>query len=285
MTQTNLRLSLLCPRRDFHTLSFWVASLCDLRQRSERIALNPGHRLSLRPFGVRAFAQAKSLTRGRYPWPVAQTFSFFAKAFVEAPGKGFLDYRGRVSNGAGFTASSVLLSVSRVNCIRGFKILIIFKLFNNMTPERGQKRIPKRMFEKIRKLVPLLTVDGIVFLDGKVLLVKRSIKPYRGYWCLPGGHVRFGETVEEAVTREAKEETGLDVEIERMVGIYSEFKRDPRGHSITIAYILKPIGGEIKHDESEASDIRYFRKLPKKMGFDHRKIITDARLIMRNLKT
>ena len=146
------------------------------------------------------------------------------------------------------------------------------------------EKIPHEILSKIRKFVPLLTVDGVIFLDGKVLLVKRAIKPFKGYWTLPGGHVRLGETVEDAVHREIKEETGLDVEIEKMVGIYSDPKRDPRGHVITIAYILKPIGGELKFDEEEASDIKYFRNLPKKIGFDHRKIIMDAKMMMRNLK-
>jgi len=151
--------------------------------------------------------------------------------------------------------------------------------------KKKTKRIPEGVFSKIRKLVPILTIDGIIFLDDKVLLVKRSIKPYRGYWCVPGGRVEFGETVEEAVHREVKEETGLDVEIERMTGIYSDPKRDPRGHTITIAYILKALGGELKHEEREASDIRLFKVLPKKIGFDHRKILMDAKLLKRSLKT
>jgi len=148
---------------------------------------------------------------------------------------------------------------------------------------KGEK-IPEKVFSKIRKLVPLLTIDGVIFMGGKVLLLKRSIKPYRGYWTLPGGHVRFGETVNEAVHREIKEETGLDVKINKMVGIYSDPKRDPRGHLITIAYLLKPIGGEMKPDEEEASDMRFFRNLPKNIGFDHRKIIIDSKRLMRSLK-
>jgi 8-oxo-dGTP diphosphatase len=152
------------------------------------------------------------------------------------------------------------------------------------TAKKISKRIPERVFSKIRKLVPILTIDGIIFLDDKVLLVKRSIKPYSGYWCVPGGRVEFGETVEEAVHREVKEETGLDVEIERMVGIYSDPKRDPRGHTITIAYLLKALGGELRHDKKEASSIKYFRVLPKNIGFDHRKIITDAGRVARSLK-
>jgi 8-oxo-dGTP diphosphatase len=142
---------------------------------------------------------------------------------------------------------------------------------------KGKRVIPKNKFSEIRKLVPILTVDGVIFLKEKILLVKRSIKPYKGCWCLPGGHVRFGETVEEAVIREVEEETGLEVEIENLIGVYSNPKRDPRGHSVTIAYLLKALGGELRPDKSEASDIRFFDNLPKKIGFDHRNIITDAK--------
>ncbi|NIO20176.1 MAG: NUDIX domain-containing protein [Candidatus Aenigmarchaeota archaeon] len=146
------------------------------------------------------------------------------------------------------------------------------------------KKIPYKLFSKILKVIPILTVDGVIVVDGKILLLKRSIKPFRGYWVLPGGRVEFGETVEEAVMREAKEETGLDVEVEKMIGIYSDPKRDPRGHSITISYLLKPLGGEMKPDKDEASSIKYFRNLPKNIGFDHRKIIMDAKRLIRTLK-
>ncbi|NIP40913.1 MAG: NUDIX domain-containing protein [Candidatus Aenigmarchaeota archaeon] len=145
-------------------------------------------------------------------------------------------------------------------------------------------KIPERTFSEIRKFFPLLTVDGIVFLDNKILLVKRSERPYRGYWVLPGGYVEVGETVEEAVLREVREETGLDTEIGRMVGVYSDPGRDPRGHNVAIAYVLKVIGGEIRPEEKETSDVRYFKTMPKRVGFDHSKMITDAKRLIRSLK-
>ncbi|MCK5698830.1 MAG: NUDIX hydrolase [Candidatus Aenigmarchaeota archaeon] len=133
----------------------------------------------------------------------------------------------------------------------------------------------------MRKKVPMLTVDGIVLRKGKVLLIKRSTPPYKGHWALPGGFVEHGETVEEAVAREIKEETDLTCEPLGLVGVYSDPKRDPRGHTITLAYILKIIRGEAKKT-AEATEIKYFDfgDLPEKIAFDHEKIICDARKVL-----
>jgi len=151
--------------------------------------------------------------------------------------------------------------------------------------EKKTKRIPEKLFSEVRKFFPMLTVDGIIFMDDKVLLVRRSEKPYRGYWVLPGGYVEAGETVEDAVIREVREETGLETEIEVMVGVYSDPKRDPRGHNVAILFILKVVGGEVRPEEKETSDVKYFKTLPEKIGFDHRKMITDAMRLEGSLKT
>ncbi len=127
----------------------------------------------------------------------------------------------------------------------------------------------------------MLAVDGIVLRKGKVLLIKRSTLPYKGHWALPGGFVEHGETVEDAVAREIKEETELTCEPVGLVGVYSDPKRDPRGHTITLAYILKIIRGEAKKT-AEATEIKYFDfgYLPEKIAFDHEKIICDARKVL-----
>ncbi len=129
--------------------------------------------------------------------------------------------------------------------------------------------------------MPMLTVDGVVLRKGKVLLIKRSAYPYEGYWALPGGFVELGETVEDAVVREIKEETDLTCEPVRVVGVYSDPKRDPRGHTITLAYILKIICGVAKKTD-EAAEVKYFGfgDLPEKIAFDHGKIICDARKVL-----
>ena len=127
----------------------------------------------------------------------------------------------------------------------------------------------------------MLTVDGVVLSKGKVLLIKRSTPPFKGYWALPGGFVELGETVEEAVVREIKEETDLTCEPVKLAGVYSDPKRDPRGHTITLAYILKIVMGVAKKTD-EASEIKYFDfdGLPEKIAFDHEKIICDVRKVL-----
>ena len=134
----------------------------------------------------------------------------------------------------------------------------------------------------ILKKTPTLTVDAIIKTnDDKVVLVKRKNPPYKGWWALPGGIVEYGETVEEAVKREVKEETGLEVEIEKLVNVYSDPNRDPRGHFISICFLCRMIGGtlEAATDAAEVSvfPLKEVRNL--KLAFDHKKMLKDAKLI------
>lgn len=123
---------------------------------------------------------------------------------------------------------------------------------------------------------PVLAVDGIILRGDKILLVKRIIYPFQGYWVLPGGHVDYGERVEEAMKREMKEELGISVKIKKLFGVYSDPKRDPRYHTTSIIYFLEKGKGKICLND-EASEFKYFslKNLPRKIGFDHRKIIND----------
>ena len=122
---------------------------------------------------------------------------------------------------------------------------------------------------------PSVTVDGVIIKNGKVLLIKRKNEPFKGRWALPGGFVEYGETVEEAVLREVKEETGMDAKIKKLVGVYSSPDRDPRGHTISIVFLMEAKGETIAGDD--ATEARFFdlKKLPP-LAFDHAKIIEDA---------
>ena len=123
---------------------------------------------------------------------------------------------------------------------------------------------------------PLLTAITIIRRrDGSVVLVKRLNPPFKDFYAIPGGFVEYGETIEEAAVREAKEEIGLDVRIERLVGVYSDPDRDPGGHVMTVAYLAEEIGGRLR-PSGDAREVKAFRKIPSKPAFDHRKILHDA---------
>jgi 8-oxo-dGTP diphosphatase len=125
--------------------------------------------------------------------------------------------------------------------------------------------------------IPKLTVDGVIFNDNEILLVKRNKEPFKGRWALPGGFVEYNEKVEDAIVREIKEETGVNAEIKELIGVYSDPKRDPRGHTITIVFLLEIISGKIKGGD-DASDANFFdlKQLPA-LSFDHDKIISDVK--------
>ena len=120
---------------------------------------------------------------------------------------------------------------------------------------------------------PKLTVDGVISKDGKILLIKRKNKPFKGKWALPGGFVNYGEKTEDAVIREIFEEVGLKTKIKNLIGVYSDPNRDPRGHTVSIVYSLDIYGGELMSGD-DAVDARFFdiNNLPE-LSFDHKKII------------
>jgi 8-oxo-dGTP diphosphatase len=123
---------------------------------------------------------------------------------------------------------------------------------------------------------PLITVDAIIVEKGGLVLIKRKNPPFENCWALPGGFVDIGETVEEACIREAKEETDLDITINRLVGVYSNPKRDPRGHTVSVAFLCDVKSGKLKgKDDAKEAAWYWFDILPP-LAFDHEKIINDT---------
>jgi 8-oxo-dGTP diphosphatase len=125
---------------------------------------------------------------------------------------------------------------------------------------------------------PLLTTDCVICdRDGRVLLIRRKNEPFKGAYALPGGFVDVGETVEAACRREVLEETGLTVDELQLIGVYSAPGRDPRGHTVSIAYLTllplapSPAAGS---DADAAQWVKDWRSLD--LAFDHAKIIADA---------
>ncbi len=123
---------------------------------------------------------------------------------------------------------------------------------------------------------PLVTVDAVIIFKGKIVLIKRKNPPFQGCFALPGGFVEPGETTEQAVEREVFEETGLEIEIVKLLGVYSDPSRDPRGHTVSIVYMA--LGKGFPKADSDAQEVKTFdpRDMPE-MAFDHNVIIENAR--------
>lgn len=120
---------------------------------------------------------------------------------------------------------------------------------------------------------PLPTVDIVIVIAGGIVLIKRKNPPYG--WALPGGFVDYGESLEQAAVREAKEETCLDIELVSQLGAYSEPTRDPRHHTITVVFEAWAEGKPWAADDAIEIGIFNQENLPHPLAFDHAKIIDD----------
>jgi 8-oxo-dGTP diphosphatase len=118
----------------------------------------------------------------------------------------------------------------------------------------------------------------ITFPPDKILLIKRVTVPFKGYWALPGGRVDPGETVEQTIVREVKEETGLTVEIINKIGDYHEqgVQGGVEYDYYPACFLVKTVGGEIKKQESEVEEIKLFslNEIPK-LAFEHAQMTKD----------
>jgi 8-oxo-dGTP diphosphatase len=128
-----------------------------------------------------------------------------------------------------------------------------------------------------KPVTPLLVVDCVLFdAKGRILLVRRGHAPFKGRYALPGGFVEVGETVEAACRRELQEETGVKAGRLTLLGVYSDPKRDPRGHSVAVAFhgqigTATPTAGDDAAAAEWVSDWRQHR-----LSFDHAEILADA---------
>jgi 8-oxo-dGTP diphosphatase len=133
---------------------------------------------------------------------------------------------------------------------------------------------------------PLLTVDCVV-VDGdrRVLFIKRGRPPFQGAYALPGGFVDIGETVEDACRRELLEETGVKLRALKLIGVYSAPDRDPRSHTVSVAYLAravsaKAVASAVAGDDASAVEwVAKWRDVD--LAFDHRQIVADAFKLMR----
>ncbi len=133
---------------------------------------------------------------------------------------------------------------------------------------------------------PAVTADCIVMTkedEPKVLLIERGHEPFKGCWAFPGGFMNMDETTKQCAVRELEEETGLKVNEIKQIGAYSKVDRDPRGRTITVAYLSLvdeplPVKGQ---DDAAKAQWFSIKNLPK-LAFDHEEILRDAFLANSN---
>lgn len=131
-----------------------------------------------------------------------------------------------------------------------------------------------RCGERVKEyLNPVPTVDIIIEIDDGIVLISRKNEPLG--WALPGGFVDYGETLENAAIREAREETSLDVVNLRLLGCYSDPSRDARHHTITTVYIADGKGVPKAADDAVGLAVFRVGKLPEPLCFDHSAILAD----------
>ena len=128
----------------------------------------------------------------------------------------------------------------------------------------------------MKPITPFLAVDSIIIYRGQIVLIRRKNYPFQGLFAIPGGYVEIGETTENAAMREAKEETGLDTRIIKLLGVYSEPKRDPRGHVVSICYLSRGTGTLIAGSDAKGVSLFSLDELPIELAFDHLEIIEKS---------
>lgn len=129
--------------------------------------------------------------------------------------------------------------------------------------DRVIKKLPTKIWKKLLPVLPMVTIELIIKNKHGVLLAKRDINPFKGYWHTPGGFLRFGESFEAAAKRIAKDETGLTVKIMRYGKFYNLYKKDPRGHIISLVIVAKPVGGKL-YGSIQGEELKFFKRFLKK---------------------
>ena len=135
-------------------------------------------------------------------------------------------------------------------------------------------KISSSLYELIIDVLPIASVEAIISKGNSLLFLRRQNSPAKGQWWFPGGRIRKGETLEEALYREVKEETGLEVIKSKLINVYSRIF-DER-HDIAIAYQCKCKGNRIILN-NEHSEYRYFKRLPKSIHPYLIQVIQDLR--------
>ena len=119
--------------------------------------------------------------------------------------------------------------------------------------------IPSVLYDQITKCMPIVSVEAVIVMDEALLFLRRNNQPAKGEWWFPGGRIRKGESLEQALRREVKEETGLEISSCKLINVYSRVF--PERHDITLAYLCKCKESKVTRN-NEHSEYGLFRIMP-----------------------
>jgi 8-oxo-dGTP diphosphatase len=135
------------------------------------------------------------------------------------------------------------------------------------------KKVPEKLFQKIKENIPLSCVDIILVKNNEFLLVKRSISPYKNKWCLPGGIIKKNQKIIQRLQQVGKEELGIKVDIIKSLGVYEKIYQDR--HDISHCYVATSSKQELKLD-FQAKSAKFFTKIPNNTSNFHALMLRDA---------
>jgi len=140
--------------------------------------------------------------------------------------------------------------------------------------EKQTDSLPDRLFNLMMKCLPIVSAEAMIVKDEGLLLLKRNNEPVKGEWWFPGGRIRRGENLEDALRREIREETGLELGECKLINVYSRVF--PLRHDITIAYLCKNARGKVVLNE-EHSEYAFFKKLPRDLHPCMQAVVQDSK--------
>jgi ADP-ribose pyrophosphatase YjhB (NUDIX family) len=139
------------------------------------------------------------------------------------------------------------------------------------------EKMPLKKFREIYSQVPRLCVEVVIKTDDGVVLTKRAIEPYKGKWHIPGGTVLFGEMLNDAVKRVAREEAGVEVEVGKILG-YIEYPDEAQvrgyGWAVGIAFQARVTGGKLMGSQ-QGEEIKTFVELPEDMIWEQKDFLKN----------
>ena len=147
------------------------------------------------------------------------------------------------------------------------------------------KKLPEDLYKEILKNMPIICADGLLHYGKKFILFKRAYEPAKDQWWIFGGRLEKGESLEECVRRKAKEEIGIDIKIEKQVGVYETiFNKNRFGsstHTVSVAFLVtadkKPDFSKIEYDEF--TDVKEFDEIDEKWHWYVKQLIKDSGIL------